>query len=108
VGPFAPKHPTIAPTSSPRYSPALFRSPRPRISQISHLTSVYDEVTHSRSVRLLDVWTRSVLKSPLPAFKQGDGKVTGFFDQAIMAAGAVALSVAGGSVFALLWFTRRH
>jgi len=108
VGPFAPKHPSIPPNPSPRYPTALFRSPKPRTNQPSPLTSIFDEVTQSRSVKALDIWTRSVLVSPLPAVKQADGQATGFFDQAFMAVGAVALTLIGGSGYGLFWFARRH
>jgi hypothetical protein len=40
--------------------------------------------------------------------KQGDGQATGFFDQAFMAVGAVALTAIGSSIYALFWFVRRH
>lgn len=108
VGPYAPQHPSIAPTSSPRYSPAIFRSPKPRISQPSHLTHLYYVMKLSRSSKALDAWTCSILESPLPASNQRDGKVSGFFDQAFMAVGVISLSVVAAGTFGFLWLKRRH
>lgn len=108
VGPFAPKHPSIAPNSSPRYCPAIFRSPKPRVNRPSHLTNLYNEMKLPRSNKELDILTSFLLKSPLPALNQQDGKVSGFFDQAFMAVGIISLSVVAASVVGLFWFKKRN
>ena len=69
---------------------------------------MFDELLQSRSIRVSEVWTRSVLELPLRAIKQADGQATGFFDQALMVIGAAALTVIGSSAYALFWFARRR
>ncbi|KIW19375.1 hypothetical protein PV08_03670 [Exophiala spinifera] len=107
VGPFAPQHRTVAPSPSPRYLSILFRSPRPRLAQPSNLTSIFQEVTKSRSIKGLESWARSITETPLPAIKQADGRATGFFDQAFMVVGSAAVIVLTGSAYTLFRTWRR-
>ncbi|KAH8799725.1 aldehyde dehydrogenase PutA [Xylogone sp. PMI_703] len=108
VGPFAPKHPTIAPSLSPRYPLTIFRSPRPRIENLSHLGKICQDATRLRSTRALESWSKSVVGPPLPSIKQGDGKATGFFDAALIVVGCVILSVTAGATFVVFRLTRKR
>jgi hypothetical protein len=92
-------HPTIEPTASPRYPGALFRSPRPRLSQPSRLSQVWQDTTSKGSAKTFYEWSRSILSPDLPAIKQHDGQVSGFFDQAFMVVAAVLLSTVAGGTF---------
>ncbi|EXJ74260.1 uncharacterized protein A1O5_02556 [Cladophialophora psammophila CBS 110553] len=108
VGPFAPKHPTIAPSPSPRYTPTLFRSPRPRLAHPSELTIISQDAIRSRSTKELESWSRAVLQRALPAINQGEGRAVGFFDQAFMTIGIVIVSVVAGSAFAVFRMIRQR
>ncbi|KIW58072.1 hypothetical protein PV05_02622 [Exophiala xenobiotica] len=108
IGPFAPKHPTIAPSPSPRYPSTLFRSPRPRLAQASNLTEICREIIRSRSTKSLESWARATMEPPLPAIKQADGRATGFFDQALMVIGGTAVSVLAGSAYILFRVLRKR
>ncbi|KAH8696272.1 Aldehyde/histidinol dehydrogenase [Talaromyces proteolyticus] len=108
VGPFAPEHPTIAPSPSPRYSPALFRLPRPRFSHASQMSILCLKSAISRSTKVLDPWSRPILQTALPAIKQGDGNSVGFFDQAFIMVGITFASVIAGGAFTLYQLSKRH
>lgn len=108
VGPFAPQHQTIPPSPSPRYPTILFRSPRPRLAQSSNLTSIFRNLTVSRSMKDLESWARSVVDKPLPVIKQGDGRSSGFFDQAFMVVGSTALVALTGSAYMLFRVWRKR
>ncbi|OQU99475.1 hypothetical protein CLAIMM_05105 [Cladophialophora immunda] len=99
VGPFAPKHPTIAPSLSPRYPSTLFRCPRPRLAHLSDLTTLSHNAMRSRSTKELASWSRSTIQQTLPTIDQHDGRAIGFFDQAFMTLGIVIFSVVAGGAF---------
>ncbi|KAK4935800.1 hypothetical protein LTR10_023207 [Elasticomyces elasticus] len=108
VGPFAPKHPAEAPSPSPRYTSALFRTPRPRLSHASELTALTQEAVRSRSTKGLQSWSRAIVESALPAIKQADGRDVGFFDQAFMALSIGIVSVVAGTAFYAFRTLRRR
>ncbi|KAI1626437.1 aldehyde dehydrogenase PutA [Exophiala viscosa] len=108
VGPLAPKHPAEAPSPSPRYSQALFRTPRPRLRHASELTTLTQAAVRSRSTEGLESWSRAIVEPALPAMKQGDGHAVGFFDQAFLALGVSVVSLLAGTAFYAFKMLRRR
>lgn len=80
----------------------MFTVPRPRLSTRSRLTASFQGAGTFISASELDRWSRSILDRSLPSMQQGDGKVVGFFDQALMVFGSGVLTVMLGGAFLLV------
>lgn len=109
VGPSAPTHPAIPTTATPRYTPAMFRRPQPRLATKSELSkSLLEDTKSSKKVSVLQrlsPLTQAAVR-PLPPTGQPEGKALGFFDAAFLLAGSAVLSVIGGSAFLAVRYFR--
>lgn len=100
VGPRAPIG--SSPSVMPRYSPSLFQQRRP---QFAHTSDISTKVggTVLDNTKLM-AWAK-LLQAPLPSSGEKAGKRVDFFEQAIMTAAGVSLSVVlASTVIGAIWF----
>ena len=102
VGPPAPIGSSL--TVTPRYTPGLFQQNRPQFSHASDVsTKVGGTVLDNTK---LTAWAKA-LQVPLPSSGEKAGKRIDFFEQAIMTAAGVSLSVVlVSTVMGVIWLRR--
>ena len=88
----------------PRYSPTLFQQKRPQLSQSSDLSKKVGGTVLDNAN--LTAWAKQ-LQAPLPKSNEKDGKRVDFFEQAIMTAAGVSLSViVASTVMGAIWIRK--